>query len=56
MHHSYESIKTLVQLRNIGVRISIDDFGTGHPNLSYLRNFPLDTLKVDQSFVLDMAF
>ncbi|GAB4259132.1 MAG: hypothetical protein Kow0065_09040 [Methylomicrobium sp.] len=53
MHHSFESIKTLIQLRGMGVRISIDDFGTGYSNLSYLRHFSLDTLKIDQSFVRD---
>ena len=49
------TLATLHALRNIGVRISMDDFGTGYSSLSYLRSFPFDKIKIDQSFVQDLA-
>jgi EAL domain-containing protein (putative c-di-GMP-specific phosphodiesterase class I) len=51
MENVEETIATLLELRKLDVKISIDDFGTGYSSLSYLKRLPIDTLKIDQSFV-----
>ena len=55
MQNAEATIMTLRELKRLGVRISIDDFGIGYSSLSYLKRLPIDTLKIDQSFVRDIT-
>jgi diguanylate cyclase (GGDEF)-like protein/PAS domain S-box-containing protein len=55
LENNENNIKTLHALRNLGVKISMDDFGTGYCSLSYLRSFPFDKIKIDQSFIRDLS-
>jgi diguanylate cyclase (GGDEF)-like protein/PAS domain S-box-containing protein len=54
MEKADKNIKTLRALKEMGIRLSIDDFGTGYSSLNYLKHFPIDTLKIDRSFIADV--
>lgn len=55
MQHVDTTLETIGQLKDMGLRLSLDDFGTGYSSLSYLKRFPIDAIKIDRSFVSDIA-
>lgn len=55
MHHVDKALAQLHEIKNLGVKIAIDDFGTGYSSLAQLKRFPIDTLKVDRSFIREVA-
>jgi EAL domain-containing protein (putative c-di-GMP-specific phosphodiesterase class I) len=56
MHNPERLIPVLNNIKDIGVRLAIDDFGTGYSSLAQIKNFPVNTLKVDRSFIRNLPF
>lgn len=55
MEHSEKTIDTLHALKRMGLQLSIDNFGAGYSSLNYLKNFPIDRIKIDRSFIADLC-
>ena len=55
MHHIETSIQTFEKLRALGIRLAIDDFGTGHSSFLYLKDLPVDELKIDREFIRNLT-
>jgi diguanylate cyclase (GGDEF)-like protein/PAS domain S-box-containing protein len=55
IQHPAQALTLLSAIKDMGVRLAIDDFGTGYSSLGQLKNFPIDTLKIDRSFIRDLA-
>jgi len=54
MHSADRAANVLQQLKEMGIRVAIDDFGTGYSSLGYLKRFPIDSVKIDRSFIIDI--